>query len=181
MRRLTIAILLLTLNPVTVQPNQPQEARTVRRISSAPMTPGHKLNREQEQNLRIRALICAYSIKYNVEPAFAMAVAHIESAKNGKEFRVGRMGRTYYGPMGIHRCFLNKWAIDNAEVNIEVGVRALSGVGYDEGRQRNRLKRYNSVCDEGYLRAITQAKTKYRKGGVSDGIGNDKRRRFIPD
>jgi hypothetical protein len=80
------------------------------------------------------------SKKYGIDPYFALAVAETESSNSHQRFRFGKMGRTFYGPFGIHKCFLNKWDIDNPYVNTEVGIRALARYG----DQRSALKRYNT-------------------------------------
>ena len=116
-----------------------------------------------ERNIVIRALICAYALKYNVEPAAAMAVAHIESRKGQQEFRVGLMGRTYYGPFGVNKCFLKKWSVDELDTNIKVGVKALSR----NQNLKKSLQKYNAAFNEAYWQAIQEARRKYRKGGVS--------------
>jgi hypothetical protein len=110
-----------------------------------------------------KQLAIKYANMYNVDPAFLIAVMHIESRnpKTGEEFRFGKMGKTYYGPCGIHKDFLKKWPIDNLETNIEAGARALRGVGYNESLQKRRLHRYNASCNSSYLKAVMSAKRKY--------------------
>ena len=119
-------------------------------------------SRAESHPVVIRALICAYALEYDVEPAFAIAVVHIESRSGDREFRVGKIGRRHYGPMGIDRSFLSKWPIDRLETNIAVGVRALRGVGSSRVRQERRLKRYNASCTPGYLREVRRATERYR-------------------
>jgi hypothetical protein len=116
-----------------------------------------------DRNIVIRALICAYALKYDVEPAAAMAVARIESGTRVQEFRTGFMGRTYLGPFGIHKCFLKKWPVDQLECNIEVGVRAIAR--YKDLKVS--LKKYNTAFNEGYWRAVTTARAQYRRSGVT--------------
>lgn len=110
-----------------------------------------------------KQLAVKYAEKYNVDPAFLIAVMHIESRKGNQEFRFGRIGKIYYGPCAIHKDFLKKWAIDDPETNIEVGARALRNVGYDDRLQKKRLYRYNTICDPAYVKAVMQAKQKYRR------------------
>jgi hypothetical protein len=90
--------------------------------------------------------------KYGVDPNFALAVAEVESSNKEVRFRFGKMGRgTYYGPFGIHKCFLDKWAINDPMVNTEVGIRALSRYGKD---YRRTLRKYNESFNESYYRRI---------------------------
>ena len=97
--------------------------------------------------------------RYGVEPAFALAVAEVESSCKGKRFRFGKMGRTYYGPMGIHRCFLSRWDISDLYINTEVGIRALSRCG----DRRKLLKKYNAEFTESYYKRVLYL-TKRNKG-----------------
>lgn len=138
-----------------------------------PWPPAEVAKKEEKKSQRptppiivIKGLICAYALENGIEPAFAMAVAHIESRFGGKEFRVGLMGGSrYFGPMGIHRCFKKRWPIDQPETNIKVGCWALRGVGSNVSRQRSRLKRYNASFNCGYWRAVRGAVRKYREEG----------------
>lgn len=118
----------------------------------------------QVSSVIIRAKICAYSLKYGLDPAIGMAVAHIESRKGSQEFRVGRMGPTYYGPMGLHKCFVDRGAAD-LDRNIEMGVKALTRYPTDLKRS---LRRYNTSFDGSYWTAIQRAAAKYRRAGVSE-------------
>jgi hypothetical protein len=104
------------------------------------------------------------SAYYGVDPYFAMAVAHVESSTKSQEFRIGKMGRTFYGPMGIHKCFKTKWDISNPYVNIQVGVRAL------RGNQRRALRRYNPKATPTYESAVFAAKRRYERKKVFDGL-----------
>lgn len=109
-------------------------------------------------NIIIKGYIALCATKYGVDPAFATAVATVESRKDGHEFRIGRLGRSrYYGPMGINQSFLSKWPIDNLFTNIEVGVRAL------RGPQDKVLRRYNAECNDQYRRAVRLAMRQYQK------------------
>jgi hypothetical protein len=96
-----------------------------------------------------------------VEPEFALAVAAIES-----RLQCGPLGRsgTYYGPMGIHKCFKAKWDIEDPYVNIAVGVSALRGRD-----QRRVLKRYNASFNEAYWRAVQAARRQYQRDRVFAG------------
>ena len=87
---------------------------------------------------------------YHVDPAFALAVARLESGTKTQEYRLGRLGKSkYYGPFGIHRDFLKKWPIDNPYINIQVGVKALRGTD-----KRRVLRRYNTASNRTYERAV---------------------------
>jgi hypothetical protein len=98
------------------------------------------------------AWIRTCALTYGVEPEFAQAVAIVESrpAGGGMEIRTGRLGKSrYYGPMGINRCFLNRWPIDDPYVNVEVGVKALRGAD-----KRRVLRRYNPKLNRAYEQAV---------------------------
>lgn len=121
------------------------------------------INSPSPTNIPIKKVMIEAAKRWNVEPAFLMSVACIESRKGNQEFRLGKMGKTYYGPMGIHKCFLNRWAIDDWKINIEVGARALRGVENNEQLQKRRLKRYNVSFNNSYWKAICSMKYKYQK------------------
>jgi hypothetical protein len=107
----------------------------------------------------------ACSAKYGVDPYFALAVAETESSCKGRQFRFGKMGKgTYYGPFGIHKCFLSKWDINDPFVNTEVGIRALSRYR----SQRQALKKYNTAFNEGYYKRIKSLESKNRRDKVFD-------------
>ena len=109
------------------------------------------------------AFVKTCSAKYGIDPNFALAVAEVESSYKGERFRFGKMGKgTYYGPFGIHKCFLRKWAINDPMVNTEVGIRALAR--YKD--QRTSLKRYNTSFNEGYYRTIKKLERQNRESGV---------------
>lgn len=95
-----------------------------------------------------------------MQPAFALAVAHVESRTAELEFRYGPMGRrgTYLGPFGIHRSFRKRWPIDNVWVNVWVGVRALRG-----RNKRRILRRYNKSYNRAYALAVRRAERRYKK------------------
>jgi hypothetical protein len=105
---------------------------------------------------------------WNVDPALALAVAHIESRIPGKqEFRVGKVGKSFYGPFGIHRCFLKQpikgvmYPIDEWPINVWVGCRALRGIK-TKARAKRRLMTYNETFDSSYWLAIRRAWKKYK-------------------
>jgi hypothetical protein len=103
------------------------------------------------------------SDKYGIDPNFALAVAETESSNKEVRFRFGKMGKgTYYGPFGIHRCFLSKWAINDPYVNTEVGIRALARYG----DQKRSLKKYNASFNEAYWRRIKQLEKQNRMAKV---------------
>ena len=106
--------------------------------------------------------ICANH--WDVDPEFAMAVAHIESRLPGRqEFRLGKIGHgTFYGPFGIHKCFKKRWPIDRWPVNVYYGCRALRGV-QTEAQARRRLKSYNAEFDRDYWLAVKRAWEKYEE------------------
>ncbi len=97
---------------------------------------------------------------YHVEPAFALAVAQVESGCPGQEIRLGPIGKKgiYAGPFGLHRAYCREhFGVDpvDPEVNIEIGVRALRGP--DKHRI---LRRYNREWNRAYERAVM---AKYRR------------------
>jgi hypothetical protein len=95
---------------------------------------------------------------HGVDPAFALAVAHVESRGQGQEFRFGPLGKKgqYYGPFGIDKSFQGRWGdLADPRVNIEVGVRALRGK--DKLRV---LRRYNRESSRAYEAAVM---AKYRQ------------------
>lgn len=99
------------------------------------------------------------AIKHGVSPAFATAVAQVESGNKNHRFRVGPIGKgTYYAPFGIHKSYLKKWRIDDPKVNIERGVMALRGKD-----KRKVLKRYNKSFNEGYYRTICRLEKQYQR------------------
>jgi hypothetical protein len=113
------------------------------------------------------AWLQACALTYGVEPEFAWAVARVESGvPGGAEIRCGPLGRSgkYYGPMGINRCFKAKWPIDNAFVNVEVGVKALRGAD-----KRRVLQRYNAAFNEAYFRAVMAVYRQAKREGKFHG------------
>jgi hypothetical protein len=103
------------------------------------------------------------SEKYGVDPCFALAVAETESSCRGHQFRFGKMGKgTYYGPFGIHRCFLKKWDIDDPWTNTMIGIRALAR--YKD--RRRTLQKYNTAFNEAYWRRICFLERRNRNAGV---------------
>lgn len=127
--RALAALLVLTLSPVNV----------LAEINIAPY---------------IKYLIRQEARRQGADENFVLAVAHIESRIGNKEFRTGLMGRTYYGPFGVHKCFLSRWPINRLDENIRVGVSALRG-GFKS------LRRYNASYNSAYAGAIKQAMRKY--------------------
>ena len=101
-----------------------------------------------------------YASIYGVDPAFALAVAHVESRTAHQEFRVGLIGGRYYAPYAIHKDFmrLRGWPVDTLQGNIEAGVRALRGSSH-----RAVLRRYNREFTEDYYRAVELAAKEYRR------------------
>lgn len=110
------------------------------------------------------AFVHKTSIKYGVDPYFALAVAEVESSYKGERFRFGKVSKTYYGPYGIHKCFLKKWNIADPYVNTEVGIRALARYK----NQRKSLKKYNVSFNEGYYKRIKYLENKNRKEKAFD-------------
>jgi hypothetical protein len=109
-----------------------------------------------------------WSKVFNVDPAFALAVFHIESRVGGQEFRKGRVGSKksggpFYAPANIHYSYLKDrgWPIDTLEGNVMVGVRALQGTGYSRESQIRRLRRYNASYNGAYGCQVMKAKAKY--------------------
>jgi hypothetical protein len=104
------------------------------------------------------------SQKYGVDPYFALSVAECESSNRYQRFRFGLMGRTFYGPYGIHKCFLNKWDISDAFTNTEVGIRALARYG----DQKRALKKYNTHFNMAYYNRIKYLERRNRIEKVFD-------------
>jgi hypothetical protein len=109
--------------------------------------------------------VCA--AHWNVDPALALAVAHIESRAPGKqEFRVGKLGR-FHGPFCIHEGYLRQpidgvvYPIDEWPINVWVGCRALRGIR-TERMAKKRLKTYNATFNRPYWLAIRRAWEKYK-------------------
>lgn len=95
---------------------------------------------------------------YGIDPAFALAVAHVESRTAHQEFRVGLLCHKWYGPFNIEKGFKKRWPdIDTIQGNCRAGVRALRG-----SNPRRVLQRYNAAFNEGYYRAIMAARRKYQ-------------------
>lgn len=105
------------------------------------------------------------SEKYGIDPNVALAVAEVESSGQGQRFRFGPIGKgTYYGPMGLHKCFLRRWNIGDPYVNTEIGIRALAR----KRDLRRSLRKYNASFDETYYKRIMQLAAKNRRQGVFD-------------
>jgi hypothetical protein len=100
-----------------------------------------------------------YCHLYGVDPAFALAVAHVESRAPGQEFRTGLLGGRWYGPFNVEKSYKAKWGdIDTIRGNTMAGVRALRGRGITEI-----LRRYNSTCTGEYIQAVREATKKYHR------------------
>lgn len=122
---------------------------------------GVRAQEPQDQAVLVRAYAYAYSFKYDLKPEYALAVANVESRKSNLEFRVGAIGRRYYGPFGIHKDYLKRgWPIDTLPGNVEAGCRALKGIQTLPTLKR-RLRTYNAQFNEGYWEAICQAVKRY--------------------
>lgn len=149
-------ILLFTPNPAIGATYQP-------RLSNRPGA------LSQEQAFIIRALCCAYALKWQTKPAFIMAVAHVESRTKKLEFRDWQTGR-YYQPMGIQYEQYGKFArmgmpIDTLRGNIEVGARAFRGI-QTLAEFKKRLKTYNCSFDSSYWSQICKAVDLYEATGL---------------
>jgi len=73
------------------------------------------------------------------------------------------MGKgTFYGPFGIHRCFLKKWNIDDPMVNTMVGIQALAR--YRD--QRKTLQKYNAEFNEAYFQRVKFLEQRNREARV---------------
>lgn len=119
------------------------------------------------QPIIIRAKCCAYALKHDAEPAYVMAVAHIESRKGKREFRTWRTGK-YYQPMGLQYGQYRRFArmgllIDSLDGNIEVGAMSFAGI-HTLSALKRRLRRYNCTFDNAYWNQVCKAIGKYRKG-----------------
>lgn len=99
---------------------------------------------------------CAH---YQVDLPRALAVAHVESRGAGQEFRVGLLGRRWYGPYNVHRDYAKRWP-DLATIsgNCRRGVAALRGRDL-----RRILGIYNADFTEAYYQAVLRAERKYRR------------------
>lgn len=94
---------------------------------------------------------------YHVDPAFALAVAHVESRAPGREFRTGLLAGKWYGPFNVHKDFRKRWPeIKTISGNCRIGVRALRG-----SNPRKILRRYNRNFNQAYFRAVIRAHKKY--------------------
>ena len=117
----------------------------------------------QEWNRYVEAM----AEKYNVDKYLCLALAETESSGKGERIRFGKISKTYYGPFGIHKCFLKKWDIADWKVNTEVGIRALAGHIKRQGSLHGALKKYNTgdkgVKFEGYVNKIKNLQRKYKR------------------
>lgn len=107
------------------------------------------------------AWIHACAQVHGVDPAFAQAVAVVESRPKGggMEMRVGPIGKSgrFVGPMGIAKCFENDADIYNPYINILIGVCAL------RGPEKKALRRYNASFDTAYYHEVMRIKAKLKK------------------
>jgi hypothetical protein len=104
------------------------------------------------------------SKKYNIDKYFVLSVAECESSNKYARYRFGKMGRTFYGPFGIHKCFLKKWAVDDPFINTEVGIRALARYG----SQKKALKKYNASFNMAYYNRIKFLERRNRQDRIFD-------------
>jgi hypothetical protein len=136
------------------------------------LTPAHS-SVGRTSNDYIKERIVYWSKIFNVEPAFAISVAHVESRIGNNEFRCGLVGKgRFYAPFNIHRNFSKKWGVNLncLDTNIKYGCRSLSmiktkkgciHVGSDLQLQKRRLMTYNATFNGEYWKAIVAAKRKY--------------------
>ena len=102
--------------------------------------------------------------KYGMDPYLCVALAETESSLGRNRVRFGPMGRgTYYGPFGIHKCFLSKWDIADWKVNTEVGISSLAKHIRKQGSLVGALKKYNTEYQPAYYQRIKSLKNKYKK------------------
>lgn len=111
-------------------------------------------------------LVCCNN--YGVSPEFALAVATIESTKDGK-IVVGPIGKRarYIGPMAIERSYAKppyNWDIYNPYENIRIGVKAL------RGDPKKVLRRYNSKYSNSYGKAIMAMTRQYKRQRIFDNV-----------
>jgi len=104
--------------------------------------------------------------EYQVDKYFILALFRVESGlPGGPEIRFGRLGKSqYFGPGGVHKCFLKRWNLYNPYISTWVSIRALRGVGSDVKKQKARLKRYNAEFKPEYWKAIKQAERQIEGG-----------------
>jgi len=119
---------------------------------------------EAATDAHIKQLIKEECHRQAVDPAFPLAVAHIESRKIVKdqivrEFRTGLIGKgkkKYYAPFNIHPDYLKKgWRIDDLKENIYYGVRRLK-------QGPSVLPFYNKSCTQAYIKAVKKATRRYQ-------------------
>lgn len=128
--------------------------KNIRRLKKVPILKG---------SAALKAIIyfwtIFYSNTYGVDPAFALAVAHIESRTHTQEFRTGLLCNKWYGPYNIHKDFKHRWPnIDTIQGNCQVGVMALRG-----SSPRKILKKYNAEFNEAYYQEIMKATKMYKE------------------
>jgi hypothetical protein len=157
----TVSTLNWTSSAECYQQNHLKNSSTCSTVSSKTylLTPS---DRKEIVDLTIK-----YAKKYNVKPAIPLAVAHVESAYKGQEFRVGKVGHKgnggpYYAPYNIHYSYLKRgWPINTLEGNVEAGVRCFAGM--NEAQALRRLRTYNTICDSRYVKAVRISIRRYEK------------------
>lgn len=101
----------------------------------------------------------------DIPPARAQAVAIIETKKDNKLIRTGKLGNTkLYGPMGLNKdCFKKQDynLLINPFYNSLIGVIALKGKDTNEV-----LKHYNPKADSNYLRQVKKLENQINKHGI---------------
>lgn len=99
---------------------------------------------------------------HGVDPAFAQAVAIVESRPVGgdMEMRVGPLGKSgrFIGPMGLNRCFARDANIYNPFINVLIGVAAL------RGQEKKALRRYNASYTPAYYHEVMRVKARIKGG-----------------
>jgi len=105
---------------------------------------------------------------YNLSPYYCLAVASVESSRGRHLFGFGRISKSFYGPYGIHRCFLKRWDIDDPYINTMVGIKALARYGSSKQARIKALRKYNTNYDSSYYKLILHLEHKFTKLGVFD-------------
>lgn len=113
------------------------------------------------ETLILLAFLQTCAREYQVDPAFCLAVATIESGAKMGELKTGPLGKKgeYYAPFGIKKCFLKTG--DPFEV-IAKGVKALRP-RKGEKTKKDILRRYNPKMTEAYYRAVCRMERAYRR------------------
>ena len=129
-------------------------------LKETTMLSTRKHQKQEPSIIVIKALICAYAIKHKVKPEELMAIAHIESRKGKKEFRVGLTGR-YYLPMGIHKGCKTEDDKSTLSGNIEIGAKTLARLIHRRGSLKRALQKYNASFNSSYWNQVKKASKKY--------------------